>query len=158
MHIFTAQYYHRLWGLLLSAFSMIPAWLLIAAAHTSDQKAVDKQATRCDARQPHLLTRVCPLKWVGGKRACTLVAGTQGYSLYILFDIRTTTKWLYSSWDKVRRLEFTHPYCPWPEHSSFFSPFFPSPEQPRLLHIGAYLSCLCIDFRGVRFPFWRECH
>ena len=34
-------------------------------------------ATRCDAGQPHLLTCVCPLKRVGEKRACTLVAGTQ---------------------------------------------------------------------------------
>jgi hypothetical protein len=44
MHIFTAQYYHRLWGLLLFAFPIISAWLLIAAAHTNDQEAADKQA------------------------------------------------------------------------------------------------------------------
>jgi len=44
MHIFTAQYYHRLWVLLLSAFAIISAWLLIAAAHTSDKEAADKQA------------------------------------------------------------------------------------------------------------------
>ena len=44
MHIFTAQFYHRFWGLLLFAFPIISAWLLIAAAHTSDQEAADKQA------------------------------------------------------------------------------------------------------------------
>jgi hypothetical protein len=47
MHIFTAQYYHRLWGLLLSAFPMISAWLLIAAAHTSDQEAAENKLGRC---------------------------------------------------------------------------------------------------------------
>jgi hypothetical protein len=44
MHIFTAQYYHRLWGLFLSTFPMISAWLLIAADRTSDQEAANKQA------------------------------------------------------------------------------------------------------------------
>jgi len=44
VHSFTAQYYHRLWELLLSAFPIISAWLLIAAAHTSTQEAADKQA------------------------------------------------------------------------------------------------------------------
>jgi len=68
-------------------------WLLIAAAYTSAQEAADKQAwsllpvrasvlhagslaTRCDDGQHNLHTCVCPLKRVGGKRACTLVAGT----------------------------------------------------------------------------------
>jgi len=92
MHIFTAQYYHRRRELLLSALPMISARLLIAATHTSDQETADNQAwsllparasvlhalaTRCDAQQPHSHTCVCPLKRVGGKRACTLVAGTQ---------------------------------------------------------------------------------
>ena len=38
-------------------------------------------ATRFLAEQPYLFTRVCPLKWVGGKRACTMVAGTQDIAL-----------------------------------------------------------------------------
>jgi len=96
MPIFTARYYRRLWGLLLSGFPMISALRLITAAHTSDQEAADKQAwsllptrtsdfhalaTRCDAGQPHLQICVCLLKWVGGKRACTLVTGTQDIAL-----------------------------------------------------------------------------
>jgi hypothetical protein len=70
---------------------MISSWLLIAAAHTSDQQAADKRAWSllparasvlqahslhaADVGQPHLRTYICPLKRVGGKRACTLVAG-----------------------------------------------------------------------------------
>jgi len=38
-------------------------------------------ATRFQAGQLHLHTCVCPLKWVGVKRACTLVAGTQDVAL-----------------------------------------------------------------------------
>jgi hypothetical protein len=34
-------------------------------------------ATPFDAAQPHILTFVCPHKSVDGKRACTLLAGTQ---------------------------------------------------------------------------------
>ena len=96
MHIFTAQYYHRLGGLLLSAFPIISAWLLIADAHTSDQEAADKEAwslhqsespftcslaTRCDAGQLHLHACFCPLKCVGRKGVCTLVAGMQDIAL-----------------------------------------------------------------------------
>jgi hypothetical protein len=47
MHIFSAQYYHRAWGLLLSVFPINSARFLIAAAHTSDQKVANKQAGRC---------------------------------------------------------------------------------------------------------------
>jgi hypothetical protein len=41
-------------------------------------------ATRWDAGQPHLhtCTRVCPLKWVSGKRASTVAAGTQDIALH----------------------------------------------------------------------------
>ena len=52
-------------------------------------------ATRCDAGQPHLHTCVCPLEWVGEKRASTLVAGMQdslrrifAYACWLLRDIR----------------------------------------------------------------------
>jgi hypothetical protein len=69
---------------------MISAWLLNAAAHKSDQLAADKQAWSLQpARTSVLHSRsllaskqdTSPLKWVGGKRACTLVAGTQDVAL-----------------------------------------------------------------------------
>jgi len=41
-------------------------------------------ATRFHAGHSHLLTCVCPLKWVGGKRACMLVVGTHDIALRTL--------------------------------------------------------------------------
>ena len=78
-------------------FLMISAGLLISAPlHTSDQEAADKQAWSllparasvlharsllASNQECHLHTCVCPLKWEGGKSACTLVAGTQDVPL-----------------------------------------------------------------------------
>jgi hypothetical protein len=53
----------------------------LVAATSQSVRFACSLATRCDAGQPHLHTCVCPLKRVGGKRACTLVAGTQDVAL-----------------------------------------------------------------------------
>jgi hypothetical protein len=72
---------------------MSSAYLLIAAAHMSDQEAADKQtrsllpakASVLHARSLHGSTQdnCFPLKWMGGKRTCTLVFGTQDIALGI---------------------------------------------------------------------------
>jgi hypothetical protein len=49
-------------------------------------------ATRFQAGQRHLNTRGCPPKWVGGKRACTLVAGTQDFGFSTAFKIVSLCK------------------------------------------------------------------
>ena len=53
----------------------------LVAATSQSVRIARPLATRCGVGQPHLRTCVCPLKWVGGKRACTLVAGTQVIAL-----------------------------------------------------------------------------
>jgi hypothetical protein len=71
---------------------MISAWLVIAVINTSDKDAADKQASsllpdRASLLHAHalhaetedspiyIIVHDCPLKWLGGKRARTLVAG-----------------------------------------------------------------------------------
>jgi len=53
----------------------------LVAATSQSVRFARSLATRFQAVQLHLHTCVCPLKWVGGKRACTLVAGTQDIAL-----------------------------------------------------------------------------
>jgi hypothetical protein len=49
----------------------------LVASTSHNVRFAPSLATRVDAGQPHLLTYICPLKWVDGKSACTLLAGTQ---------------------------------------------------------------------------------
>ena len=152
MHICTAQYFRRLWVLLLSAFPSISAWLFIAAAHTSDQEAADKQAwsllpARASVLHAHSLLAskqdcpiyilvCCPLKWVGGKRACTLVAGTQ--------DI-AKRKQLYSLWRTNRTIIV---YISWSRKSQA-TKFFP--VAPNIC-VSSYGACVLLSLR--RLEFW----
>ena len=48
----------------------------LVAATSQSVRCARSLATRCDVGRPHLRvhTWIFPLKWVGGKRACTLVA------------------------------------------------------------------------------------
>jgi hypothetical protein len=53
----------------------------LVASTRQSVRFVRSLAARFQAEQPRLHTRVCLLKWVGGKRACTLFAGTQDVAL-----------------------------------------------------------------------------
>jgi hypothetical protein len=54
---------------------------ILVAATSQSVRVARSLATRFEAGQPHSYTCVCPHKWVGGKRVCTLVAGTQDIAL-----------------------------------------------------------------------------
>jgi hypothetical protein len=96
MHIYTAQYYHRLpVDLSMTPYRCRPherpgssGQTSLVAATSQSVRFARSNATRCDAGQPRLHTCVRPPKWVGGKRVWTLVAGTQDIALWCPFHER----------------------------------------------------------------------
>ena len=60
----------------------------LGRCYLSERRFARSLTTCFQSGQPHLHTCVCPLKWEGGKRACTLVAGTQDVLVHWLCSRR----------------------------------------------------------------------